>query len=565
MALPPPQQRPEFSSPSNAQHSSHRWSSPASGHAATCRPATDGQLQLLRALQAQTENSTTRLAKVESVVGLWQRTFEDLVKAAATYCDEAAGPADAMPMPSRSTSADSIINTAATICTDSLRLVRQPSDELLHAARATTPETDGSAAATAGVAPPDMFRQPHLLEKLRQRRSPKPGDFREIRVDVVGTPTFSFEQQRTQRTSHTDLAEALSVASEDITQEVERRIRSKMQAEFLDYRSLHMSERVPSLHETGQLEAAGWHLVSRMDDISQLIVEVKHEQHAQSMELISLKARLDVLGFDQLPSTKQVQEPPDALDAGVDPASARFRVEVLKAAAALESRNQTSAATTAQSATTVPQPGKGLVLQEKDASTACSMNSAEATVLFSRIERLEGFCVGLQSSASAASNGEAAELTARCEATDARLEATEARLEAIETAHRVVSTGSLVTHGEVMDLKTRLEVLEKAQHATAVSTHAAIGSSGDVADSADFDKLRMALARTVRHVASLGDDLGAIRAEHAELIRRIDVLGEATAGEAAHSIQRLENALSEELAAKRMQLDKAMSIQGQHR
>mmetsp|Transcript_27522 Transcript_27522/g.53892 ORF Transcript_27522/g.53892 Transcript_27522/m.53892 type:complete len:112 (-) Transcript_27522:38-373(-) len=110
-------------------------------------------------------------------------------------------------------------------------------------------------------------------------------------------------------------------------------------------------------------------------------------------------------------------------------------------------------------------------------------------------------------------------------------------------------------------------MLEKVQHPSAVSTHVAVSSSGGKCDrtvNADFDKLRMALARIARHVASLSDGLGEIRAEYAELTRRVSVLGEATAGAATHSIKRLENALSGELAAKRKQLEKALSIQGQH-
>lgn len=497
----------------------------------------------------QTENSTTRLAKVESVVGLWQRTFEDLVKAAAAFCDETTRPCDTIPkttpMPSRSTSADSIINTAATICTDSLRLVRQPSDELLNAVRAATPEPDGCDASNAEVVAADMFGQPRVLERLqrlRQNRSPKPGNFREIRVDVVRTPTFSFEQQRT---SHTELAEALALASKDIAQEVEERLRVKLQAELLDFRrTSHTSEQVPALQEPGQLEAAGRHVVKRMDEISQLIVEVKDEQHAQNMELISLKARLDVLGFDQLPNMKT------RLDTLDETASARFRTEVLKAAAVLETGDQ-DFAVAPKSVSAVLHADAA---QETNAPTNCNIRSAESSDVLGRIERLEGFCTALPSSASdAVQSGDATEFRAR--------------LEALEAAQQVVSTGGSVPHGEVSNLKTRLEVLEKAQLAAAVSTHVAIGSggSGDVADNADFDRLRMALARTVRHVASLGDDLGAVRAEHAELTRRVDIIGDATAGAAAHSIQRLENALSEELRAKRMQLEKARSIQGQYR
>jgi len=548
MSLPPPQQRPALLGPSSAQHNADRWSAPVSGHATAWRPAAEGQLQLLHALQVQTENSTTRLANIESVVGLWQRTFEDLVKAAAAYCDETTGPRETTPRPSRSASADSIINTAATICTDSLRLVRQPSDELLHAVRATTPEPDGCAAASnSETVVPDMFRQPRVLERLqrlRQNRSPMPGEFREIRVDVVGTPTFSFEQQRT---SQTELADALALASEDIAQEVEKRLRMKLQTELLDFRTLHKSERVPALQEPGQLEAAGRHLVKRMDDINQLIVEVKHEQHSQSMELISLKAKLDVLGFHGLPNTCQVPCPTEPGPPGV-----RFRAEVLKAAAVLETRNQASAVAP-NPFCAMPQVGTLQEMDLFDAPTTCNISSVESCDVLARIERLEGFCTALPSSASATPKGDATEFRAR--------------LEALEAASRVVSMDDLVPHGEVLDLKTRLEVLEKVHHSAAVSTHVAVssGGSGDMADNADFDRLRMALARTVRHVASLGDDLEAIRAEYAELTRRVDIIGEATAGAAAHSIQRLENALSEELRTKRMQLEKALSIQGQHR
>jgi len=482
MSLPPPQQRPALLGPSSAQHNADRWSAPVSGHATAWRPAAEGQLQLLHALQVQTENSTTRLANIESVVGLWQRTFEDLVKAAAAYCDETTGPRETTPRPSRSASADSIINTAATICTDSLRLVRQPSDELLHAVRATTPEPDGCAAASnSETVVPDMFRQPRVLERLqrlRQNRSPMPGEFREIRVDVVGTPTFSFEQQRT---SQTELADALALASEDIAQEVEKRLRMKLQTELLDFRTLHKSERVPALQEPGQLEAAGMHLVKRMDDINQLIVEVKHEQNAQSMELTSLKARLDVLGLNQLPNTRQV---PCPTEPGMEPSGACFRAEVLKAAAVLETRSSD---------------------------------------VLARIERLEVFCTAMPSSASTTPNGDTTEFRAR--------------IEALEAAQRVVVTTGLVPNGEVLDLKTRLELLAKVQHAAAVSTHAAVssGGSGDMAHNADFDKLRMALARIVRHVTSLGEVLGAVRAEHAELTRRVDIIGETTAAAAAHS------------------------------
>jgi len=416
---------------------------------------------------------------------------------------------------------------------------------LLNAVRATTPEPDGCAGpSTAEAVVPDMFRQPRVLEsleRLQQNRSPKPGDFREIRVDVVGTPTFSFEQQRT---THTEIAEALALAREDIAQEVEKKLRIKLQAELLDFRTLHNPERLPALQGPGQLEAAGRHLVDRMNDINQLVVEVKHEQHAQSMELISLKAKLEVLGFHQLPNNCQVPRPTEP-----GPPGARFRAEVLKAATVLETRNQASAAEP-KSLCAVPQVGTLQEIDILDAPTSCNISSAEISDVLARIERLEGFCTALPSNASNTPNGDATEFRAR--------------LEALE---QLVCTDNIIPHGEVLDLKTRLEVLENAHHVAAVSTHVAVssGGSGDMADNADFDRLRMALARTARHVTSLGVDLGAMRAEHAELNRRVEIIGEATAGAAAHSIQRLENALSEELRTKRMQLEKALSIQGQHR
>jgi len=540
MELPPPQQRPASTGPSSVQ----RRSAAASGSAFPWHSAADGQLQLLCALQEKAESSTTRLAKVESVVGLWQRTFEDLVKAAAIYCDGAAGPSGAVPRPSRSSSTASTINKAGVTCTDSLRLLRQPSDELLNAQRATTPELDGSATSTAEAVAPELLWHPHVIEKLRRESSPKMGDFRELCVDVVGTPTFSLEHHSSR---HTELAEALSLATEDIAQEVEERLRSKLQAELLDLWTLHKSDWVPTLQESGQLEAAGRHVVKRMDDISQLIVEVKQEQHAQSMELISLKARLDVLAFDQLPNTKHV---PCSKETGVHPASACFRAEALKAAAALEKRNQAATVASAKSRRASPQVGS---LWETNDAKTCNISSVESNNVLAHREQLEGCCAAVPSSASGATpNGDATKF--------------EARLEALEAAQQAVSTGGMVTHGEVLELKTRLESLEKAQQAAALSAHAAISTSdgGDMAHNADFDKLRMALARTVRHVASLGDDLGVIRAEHAEFSRRVDILGEATAGAAAHSIQRLENALSEELVAKRMQLERAMNIQGQY-
>jgi len=218
-----------------------------------------------------------------------------------------------------------------------------------------------------------------------------------------------------------------------------------------------------------------------MDDINQLIVEVKHEQNAQSMELTSLKARLDVLGLNQLPNTRQV---PCPTEPGMEPSGACFRAEVLKAAAVLETRSSD---------------------------------------VLARIERLEVFCTAMPSSASTTPNGDTTEFRAR--------------IEALEAAQRVVVTTGLVPNGEVLDLKTRLELLAKVQHAAAVSTHAAVssGGSGDMAHNADFDKLRMALARIVRHVTSLGEVLGAVRAEHAELTRRVDIIGETTAAAAAHS------------------------------
>mmetsp|Transcript_77322 Transcript_77322/g.149301 ORF Transcript_77322/g.149301 Transcript_77322/m.149301 type:complete len:527 (-) Transcript_77322:123-1703(-) len=525
------------------QHSTQCWPALASGNATAFQPAADNQLQLMRALQEQAENSTTRIAKVESVVGLWNRTFGDLVNFAASNCDGAAGPSGSVPMPSRNISANSTMKADVAIGNESLKPVRQPSDELLTAV------LDGNVVSTAEAAAPDMSWQPHVFERPQRDCSPRPGDVRELGVDV-GTPTFSSEQQSTR---HAELAEALLVATDKIAREVEEKLRSKLQAELLEFLSLHKSDRFPTLQEPGQLEAVGRHLVKRMDDVSQNVVELKQGQHAQSMELISLKARLDVLVFDLLPNMRP--------KTGVDPANARFRAEVLKAASALESRLENRSQATAASAvvaTADAAPAKSMRalpqvdnLREIDAATTCKNISEQSNDLLARMEQLEGCCAAVTGSASGtAPKSDAMQF--------------KARLEALEEAQRVVSADSLAAHGEVSDLKTRLELIEKAQQAAAVSTHVASGSgdSGDMADNADFDKLRMVLARTVRHVASLGDDLGAIRAEHAEFSRRVDVLGEATAGATAHSIQCLENVLSKELMAKRMQLQRAMSVQG---
>jgi len=204
-------------------------------------------------------------------------------------------------------------------------------------------------------------------------------------------------------------------------------------------------------------------------------------------------------------------------------ATLRVRVEALEVSKSSRDGSQAYARNSAPS--------------NREAGRSCQMLCGDDGTLrdvITRLERLES------TSGGALGSHQLAEFRVRLESMEERMGG--------EGLSETSAAGASNTF-DLHELRARLEPLEQARRTGAeVSTE-------------DFDKLRMALARTVRHITALGEDVVSIRMEQEKAAAKIKVLGESVACATSSGIQRIEEALSEELQAKRKQLDKVIRIQ----
>jgi len=338
-------------------------------------------------------------------------------------------------------------------------------------------------------------------------------------VSIMEPPSDS---PRGPEQKESELAEIRMFMKDDIGKEMER-FRSELQVEFQEFQRMLVAESANEtqlLRDLGPSDETNKKLLRRIDDTSQLVLELRQEQQVQNAELGALRTRVDLASREneekapQLRSLEQDRK---------DMTNLRVRIDALEASASSRDSCQ------AQTRNSAP--------SNREAGRSCRALCADDGTLsdvISRLEKLESTTEG------AVSSQHIADLKVRLELMEERVSC-----EGISETSAAGASNTIDLH----ELRARLEPLEKARRTGAeVSTE-------------DFDKLRMALARTVRHITSLGEDVVSIRTEQEKAAVRIKVLGESVACATSSGIQRIEEALSEELQAKRKQLDKVIRIQ----
>jgi len=366
----------------------------------------------------------------------------------------------------------------------------------------------------------EIWRPGNSSDRLQRSQSSRT-------VSILEHPTDS---PRTQEQKDSELAEIRTFMKEDISKEMER-FRSELQVEFQEFQRMLVAESTTEtqmLRDRGSNDEANKQLFRRIDDTSQLVLELRQEQQVQNAELGALRTRLDLAGRENEEKAPQFR---NLVQDRKDVETMRVRIEALERARveALEEKSSSRDNSQAHVWNSAP--------SNREAGRACKTLCADdctLTDIVARLERLESTNEG------ALGSHHVADLRARLESMEERISC-----EGLSEASAAGASKTIDLH----ELRARLEPLEQARRTGAeVSTE-------------DFDKLRMALARTVRHITSLGEDVVSIRTEQEKASTKIKVLGESVACATSSGIQRIEEALSEELQAKRKQLDKVIRIQ----
>lgn len=490
--------QPQLQQQQQQHQSQQQWSS------SPRRPSPDNNLHLIRALQAQAENSTWRLSQVESAVELLQARVEDLPRTTAAVPETGARNSTGSILRTRSDSAGRRrgVLTAACKRLGSKQVVGPNSDEpqvgylAEHSARSGEGES-----VVAEIWRPGS-------DRLQRSHSSKT-------VAIMEHPTDS---PRGLEQKESELAEIRMFVNDDISKEMER-FRTELQVEFAELQRMLVAESANEtqlLRDRGPSDEANKQLLRRVDDTSQLVLELRQEQQVQNAELGALRTRV----FEKEEKAPQLR---NLEQDRKDMATMRVRIEALEASASSRDDSQAHARNSAPS--------------NREAGRSCRALCADEDTLgdvITRLERLESTGGG------ALGSHHLAEFRARLESMEERIGG--------EGLSEASAAGALPTI-DLHELRARLEPLEQARR------------SGAEVSTEDFDKLRMALARTVRHITSLGEDVVSLRTEQEKATARIKVLGESVACATSSGIQRIEEALSEELQAKRKQLDKVIRIQ----
>jgi len=141
-----------------------------------------------------------------------------------------------------------------------------------------------------------------------------------------------------------ELAEIRMFVKDDISKEMER-FRSELQVEFQELQRMLVAESANEtqlLRDRGPSDEANKQLLRRVDDTSQLVLELRQEQQVQNAELGALRTRV----FEKEEKAPQLRSFEQDRK---DMATLRVRIEALEASASSRDDSQTHARNSAPS------------------------------------------------------------------------------------------------------------------------------------------------------------------------------------------------------------------------